>query len=151
MRFGKPYRQRFNSRDPSETRSTIPTMKALVIKPEPMRKILDGSKCWEIRQGRCHIRGLIGLIESGSGAVVGVAEVADCIGPLTRELRTRDARRMGVNAETAAQPWPRGLYAWVLKKRRRLLKPVHYKHPKGVIRWVPLPLSVEKVIVRQLG
>jgi len=63
-------------------------MKALIVKPGPMKKILDGSKSWEIRRGRCHIRGLIGLIESGSGEVVGVADLADCIGPLKREQHT---------------------------------------------------------------
>jgi hypothetical protein len=30
---------------------------------------------------------LIGLIESGSGTVVGVAEVTDCVASLTREAR----------------------------------------------------------------
>jgi hypothetical protein len=49
-------------------------MRALVIKPEPMKLILDGPKSWEIRRGRCLIKGLIGLIEGGSGTVVGVAE-----------------------------------------------------------------------------
>jgi len=57
-------------------------MRALVIKPGSMHLILDGPKSWEIRRGRCHIRELIGLIESGSGTVVGVAEI-DCVGPLT--------------------------------------------------------------------
>lgn len=109
-------------------------MKALIIKPEPMRKILDGSKSWEIRRGRCHIRGLIGLIESGSGTVVGVAELVDCIGPLTRPVRVANARKLGVTAEVAAERWQQDLYAWVLAKRRRLSRTVPYKHPNGVIR-----------------
>jgi hypothetical protein len=113
-------------------------MKALVIKPEPMKKILSGSKCWEVRRGRCQIRGLVGLIESGSGTVVGVAELTDCVGPLTRDLRIRNARKIGVSIETAAEPWPRGLYAWVLRNRRRLSRPVRYKHPNGIVRWGPV-------------
>jgi hypothetical protein len=125
-------------------------MKALIIKPGPMRMILDGSKCWEIRRGRCHVRGLIGLIESGSGSVVGVAEVADCVGPLTRETRIQNARKMGVTVDEAAQRWQQGLYAWVLKKRRRLVNPVQYKHPHGAIRWVPLSSVVEKAVIQQL-
>jgi len=70
-------------------------MRALVIMPRPMRQILDGAKSWEIRRGRCLIRELIGLIESGSGTVVGVAELVDCIGPLARQIRIRNARKMG--------------------------------------------------------
>ena len=30
---------------------------------------------------------MIGLVESGSGTVVGVAELTGCVGPLTRDLR----------------------------------------------------------------
>jgi hypothetical protein len=130
--------------------STISTMKALVIKPVPMKKILSGSKCWEVRRGRCQIRGLIGLIESGSGTVVGVAELADCVGPLTRQVRIQNARKIGVTAETAGEPWPRGLYAWVLKKRQRLTIPVPYKHPSGIVRWVPLSPFVTKAVLRQV-
>ena len=125
-------------------------MKALIVKPEPMRKILDGPKSWEIRRGRCHIQGLIGLIESTSGSVVGVAELVECVGPLTRALRIANARKMGVSADEAAEAWSRGLYAWVLRKRRRLSHPVRYRHPQGVIRWVSLSPTVEKAILRQL-
>jgi hypothetical protein len=128
----------------------ISTMKALVIKPEPMRKILSGSKCWEIRRGKCQIRGLVGLIESGSGTVVGVAELADCVGPLTREIRIRNARKMGVTTATAAESWPRDLYAWVPRKRQRLTRPVRYKHPSGIVRWVPLSPSVTSAVLRQV-
>ena len=125
-------------------------MCALIIKPYWMGKVLDGSKTWEIRRGRCHIRGLIGLIESGSGTVVGVAELTDCVGPLTREQRIQNARKMGMSVDEAAERWPRGLYAWVLKKRHRLSNPVPYKHPHGAIRWVPLSVAVEKAILKQL-
>jgi hypothetical protein len=125
-------------------------MKALVIKPVPMNKILNGSKSWEVRRGRCQIRGRIGLIESGSGTVVGIAELRDCVGPLTRKLRIQNAQHIGVTPKTAGQPWPRGLYAWVLKRRQRLTKPVQYKHPNGIVRWVPLSPSVSKAVLKQV-
>ena len=113
-------------------------MRALVIMPGPMRQILNGAKSWEIRRGRCLIRELIGLIESGSGAVVGVAELVDCVGPLTRKMRIRNARKMGVTVAEASERWPADQYAWVLRRRRRLAKPIPYKHPSGIVRWVPL-------------
>lgn len=125
-------------------------MRALVIKPEPMKLILDGPKSWEIRHGRCLIEELIGLIESGSGTVVGVAQLTGCIGPLTRDLRIRNARKMGVSVEEAGERWPKDSYAWVLKKRRRLNKPVRYKHPNGTVRWVPLSPVIEVAIRKQL-
>jgi hypothetical protein len=125
-------------------------MRALVIMPEPMHRILDGPKSWEIRRGRCLIRELIGLIESGSGMVVGVAELTDCIGPLTRELRIRNARKMGITVADASERWATDYYAWVLRKRRRLRKPVPYAHPNGVVRWVPLSVATEAAVRRQL-
>ncbi len=134
---------------PSVNNVELRKMKALIIKPEPMRKILKGAKSWEIRRGRCLIRERIGLIESGSGTVVGIADLVDCVGPLTRVIRIRNAKKMGVTKQVAAQRWPSGLYAWVLAKRRPLLKPVPYKHPCGTIRWVPLSKSVERRIMRQ--
>lgn len=42
-------------------------MRALVITSEPMHRIIDGPKSWEIRRGRCLIREMIRLIESASG------------------------------------------------------------------------------------
>jgi hypothetical protein len=125
-------------------------MRALVIMPEPMHRILDGSKSWEIRRGRCLFHELIGLIESGSGLVVGVAELTGCIGPLTREMRMRNARRMGITVAEASRRWPTDYYAWVLRKRRRLAKPVPYKHPNGVVRWVPLSAAIELAVRKQL-
>ena len=115
-----------------------------------MKLILEGPKSWEIRSGRCLIKELIGLIESGSGTVVGVAELTGCIGPLTRDLRIRNARKMGVSVEEAGEPWPRNSYAWVLKNRRRLNKPVRYKHPNGIVRWVPLSPAIEQAVRKQL-
>jgi hypothetical protein len=126
-------------------------MRALVVMPEPMHRILDGHKCWEIRRGRCHIRELIGLIESGSGRVVGVAELIGCEGPLTRAMRIKNYRKMGVSLEEAAEPWPRGLYAWVLRNRSRLKTPVPYQHPSGIVRWVPLTNRVAAKIREQLN
>jgi hypothetical protein len=125
-------------------------MRALVIRPEPIQRILAGSKTWEIRRGRCLIRGLIGLVESGSGMVVGVAELNDCIGPLTLPLRIRNFRRMGITRAEAGARWPTDFYARVLRKRRRLTKPVPYTHPSGGIRWVALTPATEKAIKRQL-
>jgi len=125
-------------------------MRALVIMPGPMHLILDGHKSWEIRRGRCLIRELIGLIESGSGTVVGVAELSDCIGPLTRELRIHNARKMGITKLEASERWPTDYYAWLLQKRMRLRRPVPYKHPNGIVRWVPLPKAVEANVRAQL-
>ena len=40
---------------------------------------------------------------------------------------------------------------WVLQNRQRLKRPVPYKHPNGVVRWVPLSPATETAVMKQLG
>jgi hypothetical protein len=118
-----------------------PVIRGLIVWSYPLEQILRGSKTWEIRSRAAHVRGRIGLIESGSGTVVGTCELVGCKGPLTREQRRTGARRAG---------FPRGemiglgAYAWVLKDARRLKRPVRYRHPRGAITWVKLNASVRR-------
>lgn len=79
-----------------------------------------------------------------------MAELSGCIGPLTRDLRIRNARKMGVSVEEAGERWRKNSYAWVLQNRRRLNKPVPYKHPNGIVRWVPLSAATEAAVRKQL-
>ena len=69
-------------------------MRALVIVILRVDKILDGEKTWEIRGSRTKVRGQIGLIASGSGTVIGVGDLMDCVGPLTNSEFRRNARRL---------------------------------------------------------
>jgi ASCH domain len=119
-------------------------MRGLIIRTEPINEILQGKKTWEIRGARTHIRGTIGLIESGTGTVVGLCELVDCVGPLSlREMR-ETVRRHGIPLVDlrSREGHYKTIYAWVLKNPRRLKTPVSYLHKPGVIIWHPLPDSV---------
>ena len=48
-------------------------IRALLIQPEPLNKILAGTKIWEIRGSQTKIRKTIGLVPSRSGTVVAIA------------------------------------------------------------------------------
>jgi hypothetical protein len=50
-------------------------MKALIIKKEWLDKIFDEGKVWEMRTTRTKVTGKIGLIESGTGLIIGEAEI----------------------------------------------------------------------------
>ncbi|MBN8541873.1 MAG: ASCH domain-containing protein [Deltaproteobacteria bacterium] len=117
-------------------------LKGLIVREKPMAKILSGVKTWEIRSRRSHIRGKIALITSGSGTVVGTAEVVDCIGPLTVAQWNSSLRRMGLTKENRIQSKREigDLYAWVLKSAKKLKKPVRYKHKPGIINWHPVEI-----------
>lgn len=106
---------------------------ALIIKKEHLDKILAGIKTWEIRGSRCLKRGKIGLIESGSGLIVGECEINDCIGPLSvKEFRNNSDKHCSANMELHYKK----TYGWVLKNAEKYSKAIKYKHPRGAIIWV---------------
>jgi hypothetical protein len=125
-------------------------LRALLIRHPHIDKILDGKKCWEIRGSRTSVRDTIGLVPSGSGTVVGVCEVVDCLGPLTADEFRKNARKAGMRPSEAKLGWYRQTYAWVLARPRRLSRPVPYRHPPGAVIWVRLDDKVERRILKQI-
>jgi hypothetical protein len=70
-------------------------MSALLIRAPYIDWILDGSKVWEIRGSRTTKLERIGLIQSGTEKVVGVADLVDVIG-LRRVDFISTARKLGL-------------------------------------------------------
>ena len=99
---------------------------------------------WKIRGSKTHIRGTIGLIEKGTGTVVGLCELVDCLGPLSlAEMRKNTKKhRIPVARLRSREGHYKTIYAWVLRNARRLKRPVPYKHKSGVIIWHPIPDSI---------
>ena len=124
-------------------------MKGLLVRPHWIEKILRGEKEWELRGSRTTIRGRIALIESGTGTVVGVCELVNVEGPLSRAQLKRNTARHRVPAMFFRdRPRYRYTYAWVLRNARRLRQRVPYKHPLGAVIWVKLESRVVKAIAR---
>ena len=112
-------------------------MDGLIIKKDPLDKILDGKKTWEIRGSKTSHLGKIALIESGSGTVVGSAEIVEVIGPLNKADFMKNLDKHGISSASISK----GLrykksYAWVLKNAKKLKQPRPYTHPKGAVIWV---------------
>ena len=126
-------------------------MRALLIRHPWIDMILDGQKTWEIRGSRTSITGRIGLVASGSGIVLGVCALVDCIGPPTAEEFRKNAKKAGMRPSEATLGYYRHTYAWVMAKPRKLRQPVPYEHPPGAIIWVRLEAAVERQIRTQLG
>ena len=53
--------------------------RALIIKKEHLDKIFDDGKVWEMRTTKTSITGRIGLIESGTGLIIGEATLTGCV------------------------------------------------------------------------
>jgi hypothetical protein len=126
-------------------------LSGLLIRSPYIDWILAGAKTWEIRGSSTAKRGRIALIQSGSGTVIGVADLVDAVGPLTRRDVAANARKLGLRKPGPSGPLPyRRTFAWVLKNARRLKTPVRYRHPSGCIIWVNLGPGVQAAISRQL-
>ena len=116
-------------------------MDSLIIKKPFLDRILSGEKTWELRGSKTHKRGKIGLIESGSGRIVGECELIDCKGPLSQEEYENNKSKHMSKAKYEEQY--KKLYAWILKNPERYKKPINYKHPQGAIIWVKINSSAK--------
>ncbi|MFF2531369.1 ASCH domain-containing protein [Brevibacillus sp. NPDC058079] len=120
-------------------------MKGLVIKSPWIDLILEGKKVWEIRGSKTKIRGKIALIQSGTGLVVGTAELVDC-----KSLSLFDYQ-MAINEhciqDCGVAPYST-IHAWVLMNAIRLQTPIPYVHPQGAVIWVNLNQQVDMEIER---
>lgn len=125
-------------------------MRALQIRHPHIDRILEGKKIWEMRGARTLIRETIGLIASGSGTVIGVCDLIDCVGPLSPEEYRRNAIKAGMRPSEAKLGYYRQTFAWVFEKPRILEKPVFYQHPLGAVIWVSLNDHVARAILKQL-
>ena len=101
---------------------TLPEV-GLLIRTPFVDWILDGQKTWEIRSRRTARRGRIGLIRSGSGLVLGEAELVDVVGELTRKQLRDNAAKMNMDPSEAWTP-EAPTFAWVLTYAKRYAKPV---------------------------
>src|SRR5262249_22302750 len=115
-----------------------------------VKMIMIRKKDWELRNWPTRMRGIIALIASGSGTVVGVARLVETHGPLSRAALIRTIDRHLVEVRHIRAGCCDGAYAWELSHARALRAPVPYKHPAGAIIWVKLAPKVRAAIARSL-
>ena len=113
--------------------------RALIVRKPWIDLILAGKKTWEMRSRPTRIRGKIGLIEAGSGLIVGECTLIDSdsikLDPLERGLHYSCHR---VDDFELLEKW---CYAWEIEGAKRYEKPIPYSHPKGAVTWVKLPAN----------
>ena len=108
--------------------------RGLIIREEPLDKILSGQKTWEMRSAHTKIRGRVGLVRKGSKAVFGIAEIVDSKGPLTDAQLLNTVHLHGISTSRLQSGEVAGYrYAWVLASVRRLAVPIPYQHKGGVV------------------
>ena len=112
----------------------------LIIRHEPLEKILIGAKTWEMRPTRTTKRGRIALIKKGTNLIYGVASVVDCKGPLSRDevVTTEPFHRITqerYDNDFEVRKWR---FAWVLESVVKLKSPIPYIRKSGPVIFVNL-------------
>lgn len=96
-------------------------MHCLFVKAPFAGWIVDGVKLIEYRTRETYLRGRIGIIESGTGTVIGDAELIDC----------------NWNPQ-------QGFYLWLLRNPRRYTTPVPFEHKQGCVTWTILDIDPDQ-------
>lgn len=117
---------------------TMASLKGIVIKQPWIGLILEGKKTWEIRSRPVKLRGPVGLVQGGSGKVMGIGRIVGCIGPMSRDEVLRHFEKHRVPPERMHEVDYEQFYAWELADVRRLDPPVPYRHRSGAVIWVDL-------------
>jgi hypothetical protein len=109
--------------------------RALIIKKEFLDLIFNNGKIWEMRSAKTKIRGRIGLIESGSGLILGETELVDCGKPVNDLMAILTSHKHQIANLSLIEKWK---YPWILENIKKYDKPIPYKHPRGAVIWVKL-------------
>lgn len=112
--------------------------RGLIIKEKWANLILAGEKTIEIRGTKATIRGEIGVIISGTGALQGEVTLVDSL-QMDRAYyeRNRDRHKVGLSWEELLKIYKQPC-AWVLTGAKRYDEPIPYKHKQGCVVWVKL-------------
>ena len=108
--------------------------KALIVKKVWLDKIFDDGKIWEMRTNRTKVTGRVGLIESGSGLIIGEVEIIGC----SEKEISKDKDFIKYHKVEDLDLLDKWKWAWFLSDAKRYDKPVPYKHPIGAVIWVNL-------------
>lgn len=108
--------------------------RALIIDEPWIGKILSGEKTWEMRSTKTKIRGSIALIKKGSGKIVGIAELYDCIVCDPELLHLTNNHCIPRNMSRVFEKWN---VAWKLRNSKKI-NPITYEHRQGAVIWVKI-------------
>ncbi|MBS0641540.1 MAG: ASCH domain-containing protein [Proteobacteria bacterium] len=117
--------------------------RAFFLQPRWASLVLSGAKNWELRSRRCRFRETVGIIETGSGVIVGVCKIVGCHGPLTEEELDATQSRHRTSREDRERPAGKRPYrfAWELQDVVSLPQPVPYNHVPGSQGWATISAS----------
>jgi len=108
--------------------------KALIVRIPYAGMIVDGIKTFEMRSTSTKIRGTVGVIEAGTGLIIGEVNIRDSI-KFSLEERKNFQRFHKVEDLSLLEKW---CWGWFITDAKRYKKPKKYVHPQGAVIWVNL-------------
>lgn len=120
----------------------MPTQ-ALIIDEPWIGLIMAGQKTWEMRSRATTKRGPVALVRKGSGQIVAIARIADCLMPLSAAEMAGAFDRHCIQQTIVEQDGYKWFTPWVLADVHALDTPVGYRHPSGAVTWVDLAPEVQ--------
>ena len=108
--------------------------RALIVRKPYAAMIVSGQKTWEMRSRSTNIRERIGIIEAGSGLIIGEVELVNCLACSLSYLKDK-VHKHQVDDFGLLEKWS---VAWVLEGAVRYQRPRAYCHPPGAVVWVRL-------------
>ena len=117
--------------------------KGLIIKKQWLDKILNGEKIWELRGFNTKYRGYIGLIESSSGKIKGIAKIKNSIKLDNNTFKNSYKKHKVPVQEYLDNPFYKTTYAWEIEVIS--LVDISYIHKNGATIFVKLDDNHEYV------
>lgn len=108
--------------------------RALIIKEHWLNEMFNNGKVWEMRSNKTNVRGKIGLIQSGTGMIIGEAFLFGC----SRQPIEKNEKFIKYHKVIDLSLLDKWKYAWYLKDILKYKEPIPYKHPKGAVVWVKI-------------
>ena len=126
--------------------------RGLIIADPWIGHILSGGKIWGMRSQSCSIRGMIGLIRKGTGAVWGAARLYGVGAPLSPDEMVAAFDKHAIPEEMIRNGQVAGWNVpWKLSDIVRFEQPVPYAHKSGAVTFVIFDEKVGQDIARQMG
>jgi hypothetical protein len=126
--------------------------RGLIIGDPWIGHILSGRKTWEMRSQSCSIRGMIGLIRKGTGAVWGAARLYGVGAPLSPDEMVAAFDKHAIPEDMIRSGKVAGWNVpWKLSDIVRFQRPVPYAHKSGAVTFVIFDENVGEDVARQMG
>jgi len=111
--------------------------RALIVKAPYAMQEVEGLKKLECRSNGTGIREVVGIIQAGSGTIIGEVEIWDSF-KFSEKEKVEFKNLHQVEDISLLDKW---CFGWALKNPIKYDKPIKYNHPQGAQNWVRLDID----------